>query len=360
MRRLVTFRIGGSRYGLPAELVCEVTEPGSVKRALPAGAQSCVDLMKVRDRWLPLVEIPGAKRSADDSGAADAVLLVLGRGRGTVCALVDEVGEVIESEADARRGRTEGLMEVDGELVRMLDPEALSSGSGTLFEEGASEMEERRAEAEPRRFVAFRVGGEEFGLDVANVLEVQRMPAVREVPRAPDFVEGVVEVRATVVPVIDMRTRFEIPEDQRGRDERLLISEGEHGPVGLVVDEVSGVVQAAEDAVEAPPDFFKGLAGRYLAGVARTEERMIVLLDLDEILSSQERIDLREMLEEVADRERRDAPGHDRDAKDGQAAKTKATSRGKSKTKTSKSKRSGGKKTSGARKRASRRSKEED
>lgn len=300
MKGIVTFRIGPSRYGLPTELVCEVMEPGPLRRGLPSGGERRVDLARVRGRWLPIAELEGVRshgRLADEA----AMLLVLGRGRGRIGLLVDELGEVIPESA-ASAGRAEGMIEVEGEMIRLVDGEVLLASSGKLFEEGEELMDTDHTAAEPRRIVAFRVGGEEFGLDVMNVLEVLRVPVVREVPRAPEFVEGLVDVRDAVIPVIDVRARFGVPgREGGGGEERLLVSEGTHGRVGLVVDDVAGVVALPEGAISSPPDFFKGLAGRYLKGIARSGDRLIILLDIDEILSSQERIELKRMLDSETD-----------------------------------------------------------
>jgi purine-binding chemotaxis protein CheW len=300
VRGVVTFRIGPSRYGLPAELVCEVIEPGPLKRGIPSGGERRVDLARVRGRWLPIAELEEI-HSEDRRSDEAALLLVLGRGRGRIGLLVDELGEVI-SEGAASAGHAEGMIELGGEMIRIVDAEVLLASSGKLFEEAEELMDTDHRTAEPRRVVAFKVGGEEFGLDVMNVLEVLRVPPVREVPRAPEFVEGLVDVRDAVIPVIDVRARFGVTaREDEGGEERLLVSEGTHGRVGLVVDDVAGVVALPEEAISSPPEFFKGLAGRYLKGIARSGERLIIVLDIDEILSSQERIELQRMLESVVE-----------------------------------------------------------
>lgn len=282
---------------MSAELVREVVEPGPVVYGLPGSDDRQLRVMRVKGSWLPIVNL--SEETAEEEERPGVTVVVLGRRSARIGILVDELGEVT-AVAEGEGGRGKRLVDVEGELVRLIDPESLLARGSKLFEEGNESMEETGVSRERRRVVAFGIGGEEFGLDVMNVLEVLRVPKVREVPNAPEFVEGLVDVREGVVPVIDLRSRFNVSGEKRTVDERLLVSEGVHGRVGLIVDDVAGVVAIPEESISSPPDFFKGLAGRYLEGVARDDDRLIILLDIDEILSSPERIALQKMMESSA------------------------------------------------------------
>lgn len=142
------------------------------------------------------------------------------------------------------------------------------------------------------QLVTFKVGGEEFGLDVFSVHEILRWQGVTPVPRAPAFVEGVLDVRGAVVPVIDLRRRFEVPEFGHDDETRIVLVEFGGERLGLVVDSVTEVLRAPETAISAPPAYIKGLAAEFVRGIVRLEGRLVILLDLDRILSSEERIAL--------------------------------------------------------------------
>jgi purine-binding chemotaxis protein CheW len=150
----------------------------------------------------------------------------------------------------------------------------------------------RQAAVPQVQLVTFMVGGEEFGLDVFSVHEILRYGGVRQVPRAPEFVEGVLEVRGAVVPVVDLRRRFEVAERGTGEDTRIVLVEYGGERLGLVVDAVTEVLRAPETAITPPPAYIRGLAAEFVRGIVRLEGRLVILIDLDRILSSQERIAL--------------------------------------------------------------------
>jgi purine-binding chemotaxis protein CheW len=296
---LVTFRLGDSRFAIPVAWVTEILEAGPIEHRLPGDEGARVGLTRVRERWIPVVELASAMDGVPilDPSARDALLLVLGRQRGQLGLRVQGPGEVVQRVAAAASSeRSEGLLELDGEMVRYVDPAAFVAFRAEPLGEKGDSMDERHVAAEPLRVVRLQLGDEEFGVNVMDVLEVLPVPAVRPVPKAPEFVEGVVDVRDSIIPVIDMRKRFSMPERDAGGSTQLLIVAIGEARAGLVVDAVPGVVPLAEDAVSPPPDFFRGLAGRYLEGLAKDDDRVIIMLNVGELLSSKERIALEAMV----------------------------------------------------------------
>ena len=150
----------------------------------------------------------------------------------------------------------------------------------------------RQAAVPQVQLVTFKVGGEEFGLDVFQVHEILRFTEPTPMPKAPAFVEGVLDVRGTLVPVVDLRKRFEVHELRYDDDTRIVLVDFQGERLGLVVDEVSEVMRVPETAVSPPPQYVKGLAAEFIRGIVRMENRLVVLLDLERILSSQERMQL--------------------------------------------------------------------
>lgn len=150
----------------------------------------------------------------------------------------------------------------------------------------------RQAAVPQVQLVTFRVGGEEFGLDVFAVHEILRYQEPTPMPRAPEFVEGVLDVRGTLVPVVDLRRRFETPEVRYDFDTRIILVDFNEERLGLVVDSVTEVLRAPETAVSPPPAYIRGLAAEFVRGIVRVGERLVILMDLDRILSSDERIAL--------------------------------------------------------------------
>ena len=300
MKNVVTFRVGRSRYAVPAEAVAEVAEIGPVTHHVLSGRGDGPGLTFVRGRWVPVIELAGIVPEAEPLGSdvEGSVLLLLGGQRRWLGLRVQELGGIVEAEKNrAGLGRdSDTLLELNGELVRYVDPAVLLDSRADLLGDKGGSMEENQAASSSLQVVAFRVCDDEFAIDVMNVFEVLKATEVRTVPRAPDFVEGVLGVRDSVIPVIDMRKRFSLPERGSGDRGRLLVVATAESRVALVVDDVPGVVELPQDAVSPAPDFFRGLAGRYLYGVARHGERLIILLNMDEILTSKERIALEKMV----------------------------------------------------------------
>ncbi len=138
------------------------------------------------------------------------------------------------------------------------------------------------------QLVVFGVGKELYGVGIGSVQEIVRVPDVTEVPDAPDFLEGVINLRGKVVPVIDLRKRLRLSGKERTKSTRVLVTEsnGNTGRlVGLLVDFVSEVKKVGPDAVEDPPEMVSAVGVEYITGVAKVEEKLIILLDLNRVLN---------------------------------------------------------------------------
>ena len=141
-----------------------------------------------------------------------------------------------------------------------------------------------------QQIVAFRLGDDQFAADVFCVERVLRYVAPRAIPNVPAWLIGVVDYRDRVVPVVDLRMRFELPHRDAQPDTRLLVVQVEGEWVGLVVDAVTEVATVDAAAVAPPPPLFRGLAGTYLRGVVRRGEALVVVLDTARLLSTSDRL----------------------------------------------------------------------
>jgi purine-binding chemotaxis protein CheW len=139
------------------------------------------------------------------------------------------------------------------------------------------------------QLVVFDVGCERFGVSIDKVREIIPMQQVTQIPRAPSFVRGVIDLRGLVIPVIDLRERFAMPRGGEGDDKRIIVVEMAGQMVGCTVDEVSEVLTIAAASVEPAPAVTTSAESAYLLGVARHDGRLVVLLDLDRLLDESER-----------------------------------------------------------------------
>ncbi|MGH9943000.1 MAG: chemotaxis protein CheW [Pyrinomonadaceae bacterium] len=148
--------------------------------------------------------------------------------------------------------------------------------------------------AEELHLVTFRVGSELYGLPISAVQEIVRVPQVAHIPQAPEFVEGVINLRGRVITVVCMRKRLGAPgasgveAGMRDRKSRILVVEAAGRLVGVVVDEVAEVLKLSADRVEQAPAMVAGLGNEYLNGVGKLEEELLILLDIDKILSAEQ------------------------------------------------------------------------
>jgi purine-binding chemotaxis protein CheW len=140
--------------------------------------------------------------------------------------------------------------------------------------------------------VVFRVGGQEFAFNIFHVQRILRYERPAPLPKAPPFLAGVLTVQGAIVPVIDLRTRFELARAEHREETRTMILEVEGGAVGAVVDAVVEVLRVAAARVTPPPPVVRGLAAEYIQGIISLAGRTVILLQTGRLLTSAERIAL--------------------------------------------------------------------
>lgn len=139
-----------------------------------------------------------------------------------------------------------------------------------------------------RQFVSFVVAGEEFGVNILTVQEIIRPMAITRVPHAPDFVEGIINLRGRIVPIIDLRKRFGFPPREKNQNTRIVVLEMGEQVVGFVTDAVREVLHVDASTIEPAPELAVGIDAHYLRGVAKLKDRLLILLDLEGVLSEAE------------------------------------------------------------------------
>ncbi|NIR46118.1 MAG: hypothetical protein GWN99_16950 [Gemmatimonadetes bacterium] len=304
MKELLRFRVGASRYALPAELIAEIVEIGAISQRLPASEGEGPCLTRVRGRWVPVLDLADVLPDAEPvSPDEDSLLLLLGKGPGRLGLRVERLDEVaVEARRLTASGGDSDLVELDGQLVRLLDVSTLLPAHADVLdaeEDRMMKMSDNRTASERTQFVAFRLCEDEFGVDVMKTFEVLKPADVRKVPKTPDFIEGMISFRDSVVPIIDMRKRLSLPERSDGETARLLVAAIGDSKVGLLVDDVPDVVELPSDSISPAPGLFRGLESRYLDGIARDGDRLMILLNLEEVLTSKERIALEKAIDEA-------------------------------------------------------------
>ena len=137
-----------------------------------------------------------------------------------------------------------------------------------------------------RQFLTFTLQNEEFGIEILQVQEIKGLSPITPIPNTPGFVRGVINLRGTVVPVVDLRLRFDLPEAEYNQFTVIIVVAIEDRTVGLVVDSVSDVLDVSLEDIEAVPDLGQDVDFSFLNGIAKSDDRLVSLLNMDEIIRS--------------------------------------------------------------------------
>lgn len=143
------------------------------------------------------------------------------------------------------------------------------------------------------------IGEDEFGIGIDKIVEILKGQKVFQLPNLPSFLSGVINLRGEVIPVIDLRRRFGI-KPIKGKDRIVVIRFGKE-KIGLFVDDIKEIINLDPSDISTPPTIFKGLKTEYMVGIGKKDDRIIIILNLDSIITSEEEIRLEEIKEEVKD-----------------------------------------------------------
>ena len=148
--------------------------------------------------------------------------------------------------------------------------------------------EQQKAETKPLEFLTFTLGDENYGLDVMQVREIRGYEAVTKIANAPPFIKGVLNLRGDIVPIIDLRIKFAIGEPTYDEFTIVIMLHIGDRIVGIVVDAVSDVINITADEMKPPPEFGVAFDSQYLHGLVAANDQMIILLNIEKLISSQE------------------------------------------------------------------------
>ena len=133
------------------------------------------------------------------------------------------------------------------------------------------------------QLVSFKLGEEEFGIDILRVQEINRMVEITKVPQAPSYCEGVINLRGKVIPVIDLRKKFDMEPREWDKDTRIVVCDVNGMVIGMIVDAVDEVLRISGSTIEPAPPIATSMRSDYIKGVARLDERLLIFLDISKI-----------------------------------------------------------------------------
>ena len=310
-RRLITFDVAGQEYALALDAVREIVLAPHNTAYVPGSDEAVRGVMAYRDGLLPLLSLrvllgfggEGAERGSKVvvTAIGETVVGLVADAARSILTLNPKLVEPAPKVLSARAGGEARIQEIyragDGRLISILVPERLfredimQKISQTRSGEAASHVVADVKSAE-LCFLVFRLDGNEFALPIEAVDEVARVPEhITKLPKTPKFLQGVVNLRGVVLPVVDQRRRFDLPPSDGGTARRLVVVTSGMHRAGLIVDSVTEVLRCAAEAIKPSPDLMSGGALALVGAVINLEAsgRLLLLLDPSELLSRAER-----------------------------------------------------------------------
>lgn len=149
------------------------------------------------------------------------------------------------------------------------------------------------------QLVTFTLATEEYAVEILKVQEINRMKEITRVPNAPYYVEGVINLRGKVIPVVSLRKFFGLPEEEDRTKQKIMIMDIQGTTIGLIVDSVSEVLRISSSVVEPPPPMTYSVSTEFISGIAKLEDRLIILLDMDRLIGKEESVKMVGMAEKA-------------------------------------------------------------
>lgn len=146
------------------------------------------------------------------------------------------------------------------------------------------------------QLVSFRLGQEDFGIDILKVQEINRMVEITKVPQAPHYCEGVINLRGKVIPVINLRKKFDLEAQEWDKNTRILVCDVSGSVIGMIVDSVDEVLKVPDSTIEPTPSVVGSVSSDYINGIAKLDERLLIFLDVSKIAS-----EINQEIEELAE-----------------------------------------------------------
>ncbi|WP_295154662.1 chemotaxis protein CheW [uncultured Brachyspira sp.] len=151
------------------------------------------------------------------------------------------------------------------------------------------ESTENRVDLEDStNLVTFRLGSGEYAIDIMQAKEIIKMEKITLIPNAPDFVEGVINLRGNIIPIIDLKKRFNLEETEGDKNTGIIIVKIEDVDMGIIIDAISKVVSISNSDIQPPPPMLSGIGQKYIKGVGKLEDKLLVVLDLEKLFSTDE------------------------------------------------------------------------
>jgi len=305
--QLVSFLLDQEEYAIGIMKVKEIIRVPQIVK-VPNSGNYIEGVISLRNDLLPIINLRtyfGMPRLEINDHTR---ILVVDMGNATAGIMVDKISEVLRVKSSiiqpppkfsSQSGeQLKGVAKLNHgkRMILILEPSKIISaeeileisGSGETHEQSSDEKTIARKMLDEERLVTFKIGLEEYGVKIANVLEIDRMTEITKIPRAPYYIEGIVNLRGNIIPALDLRRLFQLSEKTVTDATRIVIVDLDGKSTGIIVDSVSEVLRFEKTLIESPPDILSsGIDSDYIEGVGKLDngKRMILILDISKVLS---------------------------------------------------------------------------
>jgi len=302
--QLVSFGLANEEYAVEVMDVQEIIRVPEITK-VPSAPSFIEGVINLREKIIPIINLRKRFAFGEIENSDATRILIININGSTTGITVDSVSEVLRMPKSTIDPPPPIISGTEGEylkgvarldegkkLLLLLNAEnVLNSGEKKELSELTktdAKKEDKKKEGDlvdERQLVSFKVKDEEFGIDIMRVQEIIRMTEITQVPKAPYFVKGVLNLRGGVLPVIDLRIRFDLEATKHTESNRILVVNVKDKTMGIIVDSVSEVLRLPKDTIEPPPPIVSGIRAQFLEGVGKLDDgkRLIILLNLDKI-----------------------------------------------------------------------------
>lgn len=306
--QMISFQMGKEEYGVDIGLVDEIIRIPEIT-TIPDAPMHMKGIICLRGKVLPVISLRslfGMYEKDNDNRSRILVIKLLDTDEeSSFGIIVDQVNEVIGVPLTSidpppsflsNGSHLKGIGKLNNgkRLIIIMDPTEIVSTSGLPQKGGSNsgrDMElalklKERSSLDELQLVTLKIGNEEFGINIMNVQEIIRLTEITVIPGAPYYVKGVVNLRGNVLPVLDLRARFEMEERELTSSERIVVTTYRGKATGLIVDAVMEVLQISTSEIEPSPEIISGVRSKFIDGIAKKDngKRFIIILSIGEIL----------------------------------------------------------------------------
>jgi purine-binding chemotaxis protein CheW len=301
-KQIIIFRLNNELYGIDIKEVKEIVHHRTIT-ALPSAPDAVAGTINLRKQVISVLNLKKRLDMKDTDYEDGAPIIILQNQEYLTGILVDEVREVSYVDnfqiEDAPEGAQDklitGIIKMPDALISLIDSKKISLQHELAYEQETDVTEKAKKETTAKdavvdvgQFVGFFIRDDEFGVDIREIQEINKLVPITEVPRSPQFVEGVINLRGQIVPVIDLRVRFNIQRKGYDKKTRIIVINVNNKKIGLIVDSVSEVLRIPLSDIQDPPAEAVSEGMEFINGIAEINDRLVVILDLKSILTHQQ------------------------------------------------------------------------